>query len=80
MFNKQRLQKEATPQMGCAQALRRNVNDKEVMAMITPEMGILLLGFCVLGLAVAAAIYDTWWLQRKTKETTDHQDSSREAA
>ena len=48
--------------------------------MITLPMGILLLGLGVLGLAVATAIHDTWWLQRKTKEAADGQDSLREAA
>jgi len=48
--------------------------------MITPEMGIFLLGLGVLGLAVATAIHDTWWLQRKTKEAAEDQDSLREAA
>lgn len=48
--------------------------------MITLPMTILLLGFCVLGLAVATAIHDTWWLQQKEKETADHQESLREAA
>ena len=36
--------------------------------MITLPMGILLLGLGVLGLAVATAIHDTWWLQRKVEE------------
>ena len=42
--------------------------------MITLPMGILLFGLGVLGLAVATAIHDTWWLQRKIKEVADHQD------
>jgi hypothetical protein len=48
--------------------------------MITPAMGILLLGLGVLGLAVATAIHDSWRLQRQTEKTTDHQESLREAA
>ena len=48
--------------------------------MITLPMGILLLGLGVLGLAVATAIHDTWWLQRKVKEAADSQESLREAA
>jgi hypothetical protein len=48
--------------------------------MITLPMGILLFGLCVLGLAVATAIHDTWWLRRKTKKAADRQDFLREAA
>lgn len=48
--------------------------------MITLPMGILLLGLGVLGLAVATAIHDTWWLQRKVKQVVDRQESFREAA
>lgn len=48
--------------------------------MITPAMGMLLLGLGVSGLAVATAIHDTWWLQRKTEKPADHQESLREAA
>ena len=66
--------------MGRDQVLKWNVNDREVMAMITLPMGILLLGLGVLGLAVATAIHDTWWLQRKTKKAADGQESLREAA
>jgi hypothetical protein len=61
----QRLQKETAPHRGRAQALRRNVNDREVTTMIAPAKGILLLGLGVLIFAVATAIHDTWWLQRK---------------
>jgi hypothetical protein len=60
--------------------LKQNINDREVTTMITPALGILLLGLGVLGLAVATAIHDTWWLQRKEKEVADYQDSFREAA
>jgi len=66
--------------MGRVQALRRNANDKEVIVMITPGMGMLLLGLGILGLAIVTAIHDTWWLQRKTKKATEHQDFLREAA
>ncbi len=48
--------------------------------MITPALGIFLLGLSVLGLAVATAIHDTWRLRRETKKTADHQESLREAA
>lgn len=48
--------------------------------MITLQMEILLLGLGVLGLAIAIAIHDTWWLQQTAKKTIDHQDSLREAA
>ena len=48
--------------------------------MITPAVGIFLLGLGVLGLAVATAIHDTWWLQRKVEEAAHHQESLREAA
>ena len=48
--------------------------------MITLPMGILLFGLCVLGLAVATAIHDTWWLKRKTKEAAENRDFLREAA
>ena len=48
--------------------------------MIILSMGLLFLGLSVLGLAVATAIHDAWWLQRKTKKTTEHQDSLRKAA
>ena len=30
-----------------------------------------ILGLCILGLAVATALQDNWWAQRKTKPTTD---------
>jgi hypothetical protein len=66
--------------MVLVQDLKWNVNDKEVTTMITLPMGILLFGLCVLGLAVATAVHDTWWLQRKTKKLTDCQESLREAA
>jgi len=66
--------------MGRDQVLKWNVNDREVTAMITLPMGILLFGLGVLGLAVATAIHDTRWLQRKTKQAADRQDSLREAA
>ena len=48
--------------------------------MITLPMGILLFGLGVLGLAVATAIHDTWWLQRKIKEAAENQEFLREAA
>jgi len=48
--------------------------------MITPGMGMLLLGLGILGLAIVTAIHDTWWLQRKTRKATEHQDFLREAA
>ncbi|MBI3248332.1 MAG: hypothetical protein HYZ50_17650 [Deltaproteobacteria bacterium] len=48
--------------------------------MIALPMGILLLGLGILGLGVATAIYDTWWLQRKVKQAADGQESLREAA
>ena len=55
--------------------------------MITVSVGMVLLGLCVLGLAVAIGIHDTWELQRQTKESpkqtqvVDRQDDSfREAA
>ena len=50
------------------------------MVMITPGMGMLLLGLGILGLAIVTAIHDTWWLQQKTKKATEHQDFLREAA
>jgi hypothetical protein len=50
------------------------------MVMITSAVGILLIGLGVLGLAVATAIHDTWWLQRKVKEAADGQEFLREAA
>ncbi|MCS6925644.1 MAG: hypothetical protein NZ578_07060 [Candidatus Binatia bacterium] len=31
----------------------------------------LIVGLCVLGLAVATAIHDTWWLQRQAKKTAE---------
>ena len=65
---------------GARKPYRRNINDREVMAMITPALGIFLLGLGVLGLAVATAIHDTWRLRRETKKTADHQESLREAA
>lgn len=65
---------------GLAQALKRNVNNREVIAVITLPIGIFLLGLGVLGLAVVTAIHDTRWLRRKTEKTVDHQDSLREAA
>ena len=48
--------------------------------MITLPMGILLFGLSVLGLAVMTAIHDAWWLQRKTKNTIERQDSLSQAA
>ena len=48
--------------------------------MITPGMGMLLLGLGILGLAIVTAIHDTWWLQRKPKETADGQEPLRQAA
>jgi hypothetical protein len=48
--------------------------------MIALPMGILLLGFGVLGLAIATAIHDTWWLQRKAKKAVDGQESFLKAA
>jgi hypothetical protein len=58
----------------------RDHNDREVMVMITSAVGILLFGLGVLGLAIATAVHDTWWLQRKMKKTIEHQESLREAA
>ena len=29
------------------------------------------LGLCILGLAVAIGVHDTWWMQRKTKNKPD---------
>lgn len=48
--------------------------------MITPALGILLLGLGVLGLAIATAIHDARWLQRKTKQAADRQESFLKAA
>lgn len=66
--------------MGRTHALRQNADDREAAAMITLPMGILLFWLGVLGLAVATAIHDAWWLRRKTKKTIDRQESLREAA
>jgi hypothetical protein len=66
--------------MGRSQTLKWNISDREVTTMVTLPTGILLLGLGVLGLAVATAIHDTWWLQRQVKETADSQESLRKAA
>ena len=58
----------------------RNVNNKEVTAMITLPMGIIFFGLGVLGLAVVTAIYDTWRLQRKARNTVERQDALSKAA
>ena len=38
------------------------------------------LSLCVLGLAFAIGVHDTWWAQRKTKQTTDGPTPVSEAA
>lgn len=32
---------------------------------------VIVLGLCVLGLAVATAVHDTWWEKRKEKKASD---------
>lgn len=55
--------------------------------MSTLPMALLLFGVGILGVAVATALYDTWWLRRKaeeapeeTEEAADRQDSLPRAA
>lgn len=63
-----------------AQSLRHNVKKREVTTMMTPSLLIFILGLGVLGVAVATALHDTWWLQRKAKKTSEPQEFLREAA
>lgn len=44
--------------------------------MSTLPGGLLLFGLCVLGVAVATAVYDTWWLRRKTEEAAEETEKA----
>lgn len=60
--------------------LQQDINNGKETIRVTLPMGIVLLGFCVLGLAVATGIADTWWLQRRAKQAAEDQESFRKAA
>lgn len=75
-LNNQRQKKSSTLQIGRVHILRHHVNDREVTAMSTLPGGLLLFGLCVLGVAVATAVYDTWWLRRKTEEAAEETEKA----
>jgi hypothetical protein len=54
----------------------------DLTAEVAPVLSVMVmaLGLGVLGLAIAAALHDTWWEPRKAKKAADRQASFPKAA